>query len=534
MVVLTISTANTADESRISGTEAPVLSDQLFTDAAKCQRCHDNLTDNQDQEVSFINLWSSTMMRFSFIDPLWRAKVRSETIRIPGLTDTIEKKCVRCHSPMASEQATQDGAAIRLFEDGFASVDNLYHGLAMEGISCTLCHQVTEGPFSNDDPFSGNFEISDTRVAWGHFNPDYAAMMERSSGYLPEHTNHLGGSEFCAKCHDLFTDYVDSKGVIVSEPETMFPEQTPYLEWLESVFPDKNIQCQNCHMTLSKRTKIASTPNRTRTRPNVQRHTFYTENTVMLSIIDSLAQDLGLDLPDLDDAINNGQEYLSSAGSIDIEDVTLQQTTLTVSLRVVNDAGHKLPTSIPVRRIFIHLSVYGTDGEILFSSGDVDSDGRIVGVDADKNPLIYEPHYDFISSQDQVQVYEGIMENYENEVTYTLLRASNFIKDNRILPLGFDKDTADLRIRPAGNAKTDTNFIGGEDRITYQISDVSESEFLIVAELKDQTLAFPFIADLAEDADDDVNGPIPLFFNEYEDHKEHFEIIDSDIMNFPN
>jgi hypothetical protein len=41
----------------------------------------------------------------------------------------------------------------------------------------------------------------------------------------------------------------------------------------------------------------------------------------------------------------------------------------------------------------------------------------------------YEPHYDVITKPGQVQIYEGIMLNTDNEVTYTLLRAAKYVKD---------------------------------------------------------------------------------------------------------
>ena len=66
---------------------------------------------------------------------------------------------------------------------------------------------------------------------------------------------------------------------------------------------------------------------------------------------------------------------------------------------------------------------------------------RIDGNDAVEGPLDFEPHYETITSPDQVQIYEPIMLKQATEaVTYTLLRAYEYAKDNRLLPAGFDKD----------------------------------------------------------------------------------------------
>lgn len=500
----------------------------LFTDASECKRCHNNIADVNGEDISFVQSWETTMMRFSFLDPLWRAKVRSETLRNPDLATTIEKKCVRCHAPMASEQAIQNGDDVFIFYGGFVDEENPYHQAAMEGVGCTLCHQITSTSLLPPASFSGNFQIFDQPVAWGPFVPTYVNTMQRQSGYRPEYAEHIRKSEFCATCHELFTEYYDTTGHIVSTPETLFPEQTPYHEWLESSFSKKGIQCQNCHMTAAALTKITAIPRRAPQREGVLRHAFFTENTMMLSIIESVAQEIGLAIPDLNEAINDGETYLADAGSIEIETFSWDENdTLQVTLRIRNNAGHKLPTSIPLRRVFIHFAVYGKDGETIFSSGDTDAQGRIIGVDSDTDPSKYELHYNTISHENQVQVYEAIMANVDEEVTYTLLRASHFVKDNRILPQGFNKTNADRNIRPAGKAMEDTNFKGGEDRITYRIENVSESEVRIEAELKDQTLAYPMATNLFLDEENDPEGPIPFFRKKYEHYRTDFEIIHS-------
>ncbi|BCS97599.1 hypothetical protein DSLASN_32310 [Desulfoluna limicola] len=502
----------------------------LFALASTCTPCHNDLYDLDGQEISYVDQWQATMMRFSFVDPLWRAKVRSETLRLPGIAGFIESKCSRCHAPMANEQASRDAAPIAIFGSGFTNPDNPYHALAMEGVGCTLCHQT-----ETSSAFSGYFTVSDTPVAWGPFPPVSPQLMERRSGFYPVESHHLQTSEHCATCHDLYTDYLDKDGNIASTPETLFPEQTPYQEWLASSASKEGRQCQACHMAPCDKAQITSRPQGAPLRDKIMRHTFFTENIMMLSIIESMYT--ALDLPDFSDVIEESESYLYDAGTIHIQEARFTEEkqgeegnrkALEVDVVVTNNTGHKLPTSIPVRRVFIHFAVYDQEGKCVFSSGDTDDEGRIVGVDADRNLATFEPHHNVIDSENDVQVYEGIMETVEGDVTYTLLRASKFVKDNRILPEGFNKHTVIDDIKPAGGAMTDNDFTGGSDRLTYRVSPADESWYRIEVELKDQTVSYPFVRDLSKDAGKDEGGPIPAFLEEYDHHRVHYELIHKD------
>ena len=144
----------------------------------------------------------------------------------------------------------------------------------------------------------------------------------------------------------------------------------------------------------------------------------------------------------------------------------------------------------------------------IFESGRPLAEGRIEGNDAEDpdSPLPYEPHYDTITSADQVQLYEPIMLNTDKEVTYTLLRAFSYAKDNRLLPAGFDKGSASGDIAVYGLAVADENFIGGSDQVAYEIDVASAKGRLnITVELLYQTLSYPFVADLANTNTDLVN-----------------------------
>lgn len=295
---------------------------------------------------------------------------------------------------------------------------------------------------------------------------------------------------------------------------------------------------------------IASYPGAVDIRKDVFVHTFFTENTMMLNIISSIAEGEGLDIPDLESAVDDGQNYLEKAGTITIEpfdsawidyDKDGLENDLSITLQVTNQAGHKLPTSIPIRRVFIHFAVYGIHNNghefELFSSGDTDREGRIIGVDSDYDYESFEPHYDLISDAEQVQVYEGIMGkviNDETFVTYTLLKASTFLKDNRLLPEGMVISQAPEEIRPKGAALKDKNFKGGTDSITYIAKNIRNraESFRIEAELKDQTLSYAMVHDLEEvqDLDDSNSCVISQFLYEYDHHKVHYELIHSDEM----
>ena len=53
-----------------------------------------------------------------------------------------------------------------------------------------------------------------------------------------------------------------------------------------------------------------------------------------------------------------------------------------------------------------------------------------------------EPHYLEIRRPDEVQIYESMMIDAQGAVTTGLLKGVRFVKDNRLLPRGFDKAAA--------------------------------------------------------------------------------------------
>ena len=86
-------------------------------------------------------------------------------------------------------------------------------------------------------------------------------------------------------------------------------------------------------------------------------------------------------------------------------------------------------------------------------------------------------------------------------MTYTLLRAATYLKDNRLLPGGADKAKLPPEIAVKGEAAGDVNFVGGGDQITYRVDVASaQGPFTVQAELLYQPLAYRFVQDMLADS----------------------------------
>ncbi|MEJ2500678.1 MAG: multiheme c-type cytochrome [Campylobacterales bacterium] len=438
--------------SGIAQAEDTFFTSYHFMGAGNCARCHNGLADNMGNDVSIETAWSSTMMANSSKDPLWRAKVRSEIDRNPHLEEVISDKCTKCHAPMANKEAHFSGDVVEVFDDGFLDASNSHHDEALNGVSCTLCHQIKDnGTLGTLSGMSGNYEVDESRTIYGPYSDVFPGPMRNNIDYDIHYSDHIKDSKLCATCHNLKTPYVDENGNVLSTtPESEFPEQMPYSEWEHSDYADTQ-SCQDCHMQRTDGVVMASRP-----------------------------------------------PWLAAA--IEFVNRSLQDGVLEISLNVHSNTGHKLPTSFPSRRAFMHFKVTDGAGNVVFESGRVNADGSIEGADADSDPAAFEPHYDVITAESQVQIYETIMQNNLGEVTYTLLRGMGYKKDNRILPKGFDKASAHSDIRVHGAAEADDDFVGGSDTITYRIGGLEDGSYTVEAELLYQTLSFAFAQDLFREA----------------------------------
>ncbi len=491
-----------------------------YSGSGQCNVCHDELHDEAGNEVGIGIDWAPSMMANATRDPYWIAKVASEIERHPELKQELDDTCSRCHAPMASDAAEKDGVTYVIHgETGILNSSNEYFDHAMEGVSCTLCHQMEDnGKLGTMDGVSGKFSVAEyedpkDRPAYGQYQGLSGAYMLAISQFNPLYSGHISTSESCATCHDLRTPSVDGGGHLIStSEEQFFPEQMVFSEWQNSDFRvggSKEQTCQACHMPEAVGSfKIASDGGGD-LRSEFSRHTFLGANTVMQTMLRDYIVELGI-VADEDDneddiayksaqfdrSIALNQEFLKTSGSIALSDVSIADNRLKATVKINNTTGHKLPSGYPSRRVFVHFVVTNTAGEVVFESGKVNSNGSIAGVATDFNSAAYEPHYETITSEDQVQVYEAIMGNSDSAVTHTLLRATHYLKENRLLPSGFDKLSASDDVKVSGAAANDTNFQAATDTLTFDVPVPAAAKYNVLAELKYQPLAFGHLQDL--------------------------------------
>ncbi len=446
--------------------------------------------------------WNPTMMANAARDPYWQAGVRREIIDHPEARAAIEDECSICHMPMARFESKLAGKEGSVFSHLGFLPDNRGDLLAADGVSCSMCHMIGKEKLGTRASFVGGFAIADPneqgeRLSFGPYAPSAGhikVMVTSTGGFRPVESTHLQESEVCATCHTLITKPPGSKGEEIGG----FPEQVPYQEWLHSEYR-KERSCISCHMPVVAEdvhiSSIMGVP-----RAGVSRHSFLGGNLFMSGILNRNRTALKVQaLPnEFTAADQRTKAHLQSATArLSIEKLEVKGKRLETELTIENLGGHKLPTAYPSRRIWVHLTIQDKNRRTVFESGAVNVSGAIADNDNDTDATRFEPHYAEIRSAGQVQIYEAVMADDHGAVTTGLLKAVRYLKDNRLLPRGFDKKTAGKDIAVAGNALDDEDFGGGADRMRYSIDlGPAQGPFQVEAELCFQPISYRWAMNL--------------------------------------
>ena len=560
--------------------------------------------DSQGNDVSPFTKWKHSTMANALNDPYFNAVVEEEVHVFPHLKGFIEDTCMSCHAPMAYTHAHQTGEGLVkdettfVLENGgypFAAAIEDQH--AREGISCTVCHQIQPDNFGNIASMSGHYKINsatenqdpstgtlDARPhIFGPFNSPVTGPMTNNTDYTPQYAAHISESAMCATCHNLYTPTLDLEGRPIKLDNTglaiapddpayesntniaQFPEQTPFWEWQNSIYSDVtnsngNKTCQACHMAEPEPnyvTKISTNgPSSVPDRPSASdgdstnsafsAHEFIGGNSYLLTLIKTYMAEIGLGTDSgyskagFDEKIQSTQAFLQTSASLEILSKDINDGILTIPVKITNNSGHKLPTSYPSRRMWIHTKVTDATGSIVFESGAFDENGRILNKDenftSDTCLSIkkeagfdsiaagcYEPHQNLIDDSSQVAIYEGVLGDENQDITHVLLHARQYLKDNRIPPKGWTlarqhTNPADPNLKDDGIfgvANVDSDFAPGKessgadgtDIVTYKVhTNGLSGPFDIEVELRFQTIKPSFV--YAMHADDEEHGGI--------------------------
>ena len=378
--------------------------------------------------------------------------------------------------PAAQKAARAAGGRGRVFShDRRDAHATALEAIARDGVTCTVCHQISPERLGTRESFNGNFVVaprlaSGRRRAYGAFAADAGRrrIMHSVTGFEQEQSAHVQQSELCATCHTLVTVARGPDGAIIGS----LPEQMNYQEWRHSAFYAEQRSCQSCHMPRAAGpVRVASVLGEDR--PSLARHTFLGGNAFMIRLMNRFRDELGIEATRAEleaTAKATVRQLEEDTAGVSIERAAMAGDTLELDVTVRNLTGHKFPTGFPSRRAWIHVTVRDRQGRAVFESGRVTGTGLVEGNASDAAADSFEPHYEQITSADQVQIYESVMGTPAGAPTTGLLQATQYLKDNRLLPRGFDKQTAAAEIAVYGGAAADADFTGDGDRVRYRVA----------------------------------------------------------------
>ncbi|MGQ7845461.1 hypothetical protein ACUNV4_13340 [Granulosicoccus sp. 3-233] len=524
-----------------------------------CSTCHNDASmeittpiAGETRNVSIGTAWETSMMANSTRDPYWHAVVASELDNYPHLEEVINDECIVCHAPLAHDLTEKEGLDLRLYDQlsangvtvinpGLYSMDdsNEVFNHAMDGVSCSLCHQMDGTNLGTEESMSGGFEIVGSptgdpmdRPAYGQYADPEVSYMRQQVGYLAQQGLHISTSESCATCHNLNVHSISQDG----EPleDVLFAEQATFTEWQNSEYAiggPQEATCQSCHMPrLDQDVYIGQgAPDK---RPDFSEHTFLGANTVVQTMLMNYSEELGLKPGmDFEASIQRNREFLKTSADVTISGDGVVNGELQFDVHVRNQTGHRLPSGYHSRRVYLHVQVLDSSGELIFESGRIRPDGSIVGVAEDVNSATWEPHHDVITSETQVQVYQAITGNSDGDRTHSLLASSFYLKDNRLTPAGMNKgailndDSLPDTFGVFGAALTDDDFNNGEDTVSYRIAVGSNEVYTVSAELRYQSLSYGHLQKLWTQGD--RVDQVDMFRTMYDNTTLRDEVIDT-------
>ena len=355
--------------------------------------------------------------------------------------------------------------------------------------------------------FTGSFLVNDGDKIIGPVEAPKTLPMQAALGITPHVDISITSSEVCGSCHTVHLPVLH-RGETVAH----IYEQTTYAEWAFSAHRSGKTlyggelpggagtqagECNDCHMPSGNpaKSKIASIQEHTGfpaadftaapdqidlvERDNYSPHVFVGLNMFLVRMARQFPDILGLRTQDpmlvskgVPPVVQTENQIYDNAANftatIAVDDVKIDGTQLRASVAIANKVGHKFPSGVGFRRTFVTFEVLDAEGQVLWASGRTDGVGRLIDqtgepvagevwwgpsckVPADRASRAHQPHFQTVTAQDQVQIYQELVSTPpdqnavscghdakpEGELTTSFLSICAEVKDNRLLPEGY-------------------------------------------------------------------------------------------------
>ncbi len=449
----------------------PEDANEVFATADGCANCHGRernaeiLVGRHGDDATPHGTWLATTMANAARDPYFRAQLAREVERSPGRAVEIERSCLACHAPMAfhtARLANRPATRAHEFDDD---------PLALDGVSCTVCHQAHAGGLGDPASFNGHLDIRPGRVVFGPYEqPSFGSMLSHTA-YTAVHGEHLKESALCGSCHVLESAHGSG---------ARFLEQATYLEWRNSSYSDEgeaghtesSRSCGDCHMkavdAVAIRRPATTYPFDVSIRPSVHTHATVGGNAFLLDMLRENRDAFGVVAADADlvRVANATRAQLAhDTARLEIANFRTTESRLRFDVTVENLTGHKFPSGYPSRRAWLDVEVRVGRRSVFRSGAFAPTFGDIEGVD---EPFAV-PHHDRITKGRQVQVYEMVAAGTDGEPTTILSDMVAVKKDNRLLPKGWTAGGPHAAETAPVGVDGDDDFRAGYDTVTYSV-----------------------------------------------------------------
>jgi len=467
---------STVQDLVLPGTQPDQLN-ALIPDSVDCDICHSD---------PIYDRWRGALMSQSGRDPLMWAALAAANYDAPNVGDY----CLRCHAPkgwLEGRSHPSDGSALQRQDTS-------------NGVACEVCHRMVDPRPTLSEISSIDAVIRDrlTRPVPSTYVGSATAIIDPEDNRrgpfefaqrLPYHTAYetafLGQTSDadtrarqCGTCHNVdnpLLSWNDARGEYWPndmdqaaaesdlEARNLFRIEATYDEWRNSTYADGGVEapqfagsdpdgvveaCQDCHLR-----RITGTAADSQFSPTfrdcestgcVPEHTMVGGNTWIPQLLqdERWRLDAAGEGDYLDATFREAQAMLGDAATVTMT-VSPGDNGKVVTVRVINETGHKLPTGYPEgRQMWIHLEAFDSDGANVYESGAYDfAEHRLV---RDVDVYVFEAKQGISSDLAR-------MLGKEAGASFHFILNNEVVKDNRIPPRGFTQAALDQPgLRPVG------------------------------------------------------------------------------------